>query len=104
LLEGGISDPAGALRPELQGLGSVAAAVQLERRSVGVDDVASAIARVRELVQGRTPEPVPTPPFLRDLVTWGLDAGRDAHDHELLVRWLGQVLSLMTLRARVRTA
>ena len=104
LLEGGISDGAGAIRPELQGHGAVAAAVQLERRGVRTADVTSAIDRVRELLAGRTPDPAPTPPFLRDVVTWGLDAGRDTADHELFVRWLGQVLSLMVVRARVGAA
>jgi hypothetical protein len=104
LFEAGISGGAGAIRPELQGHGAVAAAVQLERSGVSTADVTSAIERVRELLAGRTPEPAPTPPFLRDLVTWGLDAGRDEDDHRLFVRWLGQVLSLMAVRARVGAA
>jgi hypothetical protein len=104
LFEAGISDEAGTIRPELQGHGAVAAAVQLERRGVGIAEVTSAIERIRELLAGRTPEPVPTPPFLRELVTWGLDAGRDEDDHQLFVRWLGQVLSLLVVRARVGTA
>jgi hypothetical protein len=104
LFEAGISDGAGPVRPELQGHGAVAAAVQLERSGVSMAHVTSAIERVRELLAGRTPEPAPTPPFLRDLVTWGLDVGRDQREHELFVRWLGQVLSLMAVRARVGAA
>jgi hypothetical protein len=95
LLAQGLADDAGGLRGELQGEGALAAAVQLERDGVAVEDVALALSRVRSRGLGIDLEPAELPPRL---AAW---AAADA-DHDLLAEWLGLVANLMMMRARYR--
>jgi len=95
LLARGLADDAGALRGELQGEGALAAAVQLERDGVAVEDVALALSQLRSRAMGIDLEPATLPPRLAQ---W---AAVDA-DPELLGGWLGLVANLMMMRARYR--
>jgi hypothetical protein len=96
----GITDGEGRLSPELQGFGSVAAAVQLENDLVG----RSQLARTIQVLKGHEPleEPPPTP--LAYLVDRGISACRTDADRAAFVHWLGLVANVMTLRARVAQA
>jgi hypothetical protein len=97
LLAEGIRTPDGRLSGDLQGAGSVAGAVQLEAGGVSVEDLKAGIDALRA---GGRPD---GPPALASLVDAGLAAaGDDPDDRKFFVRWLGQVLMLMTMRARAR--
>ena len=98
LFAGGIAD--GTLSPEVQGIGSVAAAVQLENDLVGRGQLAHTI---RDL-KGHEPPEEPPPPALAYLVDRGLSACETDADRAAFVRWLGLVANVMTLRARVAQA
>ena len=94
LLAGGLADSSGALRGELQGEGALAAAVQLERAGVPVEDVALALSHVRSRRLGIDLEPVL---LTEPLAGWAQDG-----EPELLAEWLGLVANLMMMRARYR--
>jgi hypothetical protein len=97
LLGEGISGAGGALRPELQGIGSAAAAVQLDNQLVTSAQVADAAAAL----QGRPASAVP-PPALDHVVRLGLAGCRTDADRALLGRWLGMIAGLLILRERSR--
>jgi hypothetical protein len=98
LFAGGITD--GTLSPELQGIGSVAAAVQLEKDLVGRSQLGHTI----RVLKGHAPWDEPPPPALAYLVDRGTSACRTEADRAAFVRWLGLVANVMTLRARVAQA
>jgi hypothetical protein len=97
LLARGLADGAGGLRGELQGEGALAAAVQLERDGVAVEDVALALSQGRSRAMGIDLEPAALPARLAGWV----DA-RAAEEPELLAEWLGLVANLMMMRTRYR--
>ncbi len=97
----GITADDGSLSPELQGIGSIAAAVQLEKNLV----TRGQLARTLRVLKGQEPpEPEPAPPALAHLVDRGISACRTDAERAAFVRWLGLVANLMTLRARVAQA
>jgi hypothetical protein len=91
LLADGLADEDGRLRGELQGEGALAAAVQLERAGVPVEDVALALSHVRSRSAAIDVEPVLLGPPLGGWVAEG--------DPELLAEWLGLVAGLMMTRS-----
>ena len=95
LLAGGLADEGGRLRGELQGLGAVAAAVQLELAGVESEDVALALTELRNEAMGVEVVPAELPAELARMV----QAGRAAGDRELLVEWLGLVANLLRIRS-----
>lgn len=94
LLAAGLADQTGGLRGELQGEGALAAAVQLERAGIPVEDVALALSHVRSRSAGIDLETVLLGPPLGGWAEQG--------DPRLLAEWLGLVANLMMLRARYR--
>jgi hypothetical protein len=97
----GITDGDGRLSPDLQGIGSVAAAVQLENQLVS----RSQLARTLRVLKGQEPPPPePPPPALAHLVERGISACRTDADRAAFLRWLGLVANVMILRARVAQA
>jgi hypothetical protein len=99
LLAGGIAGPDGRLRDELQGIGSAAAAVQLDDQLVTAAQVGEAGAALR----GHPASGI-APPALDHVVRLGLAACRDAADREALGRWLGMVAGLLVVRERARAS
>jgi hypothetical protein len=97
LLAGGITGPDGRLRSELQGLGSVAAAIELEDHLVTPEQVARSILVLRGEA---APSIEPPPPALDRLVAQGLVACVTPSDRAAFLHWLGLVANLMTLRSR----
>jgi hypothetical protein len=97
LLGGGIRGDDGRMRGELQGEGSVAAAVQLESAGVRVEDLTGALTSLR--AGGDAPQ---GPPALAELVRTGLAACADDEERALFLRWLGNVTTLMLMRSRAR--
>ncbi|MGH2945532.1 MAG: hypothetical protein ACRDPC_04605 [Solirubrobacteraceae bacterium] len=101
LFAGGITGDDGRLSPALQGIGSVAAAVQLENHLV----TRTQVARTLLVLKGQEPPlPEPPPPALAHLVDRGIAACRTDADRTAFLHWLGLVVNLMTLRARVAQA
>lgn len=99
LLAGGVTGPDGRLRDELQGIGSAAAAVQLDNQLVSAAQVGEAGAALR----GQPASGV-APPALDHVVRLGLAACRDAADRDALGRWLGMVAGLLVIRERARAS
>ena len=94
LLGAGLADESGALRGELQGEGALAAAVQLERAGIPVEDVALALSHARSRGAGIALEPVPLGEPLGGWARTG--------DPALLGEWLGLVANLMMMRSAYR--
>jgi hypothetical protein len=99
LLAGGIAGPDGRLRDELQGIGSAAAAVQLDNQLVTAAQAGAAGAALR----GQPASGI-APPALDQLVRLGLAACRSDGDRDLLGQWLGMVAGLLVLRERARVS
>jgi hypothetical protein len=93
LLAEGITDADGRMRPDLQGIGSAAAAIQLDNQFVSA-------AQVHEVATGAATGFVAPP--LELLVKAGQAAARDDHDREVFTRWLGMVAAQLILRERSR--
>ena len=93
LFEGGIRTEEGRMRGDLQGVGSVAAAVQLEAAGVRPDEVGRAVQALRA-----GEDPSEDPPALAELVKKGLAACKSDEDRAMLGRWLGNVASMMVIR------
>jgi hypothetical protein len=97
LLRDGIAGPDGRVRPELQGIGSAAAAIQLDNQFVTSSQVGEAAAALRG-------EPLAgfVPPALDHIVRLGLAGLRDDSERAVLGQWLGMVAGILVLRERVR--
>jgi hypothetical protein len=93
LLAAGLGDAGGKLRGELQGEGALAAAIQLERADVPVEDVALALSQVRSRAMGIDVTAATLPP---PLAGW---LAAEPGEPELLAEWLGLVANLMMFRA-----
>jgi hypothetical protein len=94
LLAAGLADETGELRGELQGEGALAAAVQLERAGVHVEEVALALSHVRSAELGIDVEPA--------ALTAPLDGWAQGGEPVLRAEWLGLVANLMMMRAAYR--
>ena len=94
LLARGLADETGALRGELQGEGALAAAVQLERAGVHVEEVALALSQVRSAGLGIDVEPAE--------LTAPLHGWAQGGEPLLRAEWLGLVANLMMMRAAYR--
>jgi hypothetical protein len=99
LLAPGIAGPDGRLRDELQGIGSAAAAVQLDNQLVTAAQAGEAGAALR----GQPASGI-VPPALDRVVRLGLAACRDDAERDLLGQWLGMVAGLLVLRERARAS
>ena len=101
----GIRDDQGRMRPAVQGVGSVAAAIQAEDEGVPIDvlgrmvttgfenDLAETRAHPEDLLEELDPYP-----RFAALVRSGLNACRDDDDYEYFMRWLRNVRGLVVLR------
>ena len=109
LFADGIRDDAGRMRPELQGVGSVAAAIQAQDEGVPIDVLGRMVTTgfENDLAETRThPEDLleeldPYPRFAA-LIASGLKACRDDDDYEVFMRWLQNVRGLIVLRSTGR--
>jgi hypothetical protein len=89
LLRDGLTEADGRMRGDVQGIGSAAAAVQLDNAMVSASQVAEAAAGLRG-------EPAGVPhPAVDHLMRAAPDADRAA-----LAQWLGMVANLLLLRER----
>jgi hypothetical protein len=93
LLADGITDDDGRLRGDLQGIGSTAAAIQLDNQFVTA-------AQVNEVASGQAGGFVA--PALDVLVKQGEAAARDDNDRAVFNRWLGMIAAQLVLRERAR--
>jgi hypothetical protein len=93
LLADGITDDEGRMRPDLQGIGSAAASIQLDNQFVTSSQVA-------EVASGNAAGFVAPP--LEMLVKAGDTAARDDHDRAVFNQWLRMVAGLLVLRERAR--
>ena len=93
LLADGVVDADGRMRADLQGIGSAAAAIQLDNQFVTA-------AQVSEVASGQ-PSGFVAPP-LDMLVKQGHAAAKDDADRAVFNRWLGMVAGLLVLRERAR--
>jgi hypothetical protein len=90
----GIVGDDGRLRPDLQGIGSAAAAIQLDNQFVTSGQVADAASFKADGF---------VPPPLDHLVKLGLAAARDDKEQAIFGQWLGMVAAQLVLRERART-
>jgi hypothetical protein len=93
LLAEGITDGDGRMRADLQGIGSTAAAIQLDNQFVTA-------AQVNEVASGQAGGFVAPP--LEMLVKQGETAARDDNDRAVFNRWLGMIAAQLVLRERAR--
>ena len=93
LLAGGITGPDGRMRPDLQGVGSAAAAIQLDNQFVTGAQVAQ--------VAGGEPSGFVAPP-LDMLVKAGHAAAKSDAELAVFNQWLGMVAGLLVIRERAR--
>jgi hypothetical protein len=91
---GGIVGEDGRMRPELQGIGSVAAAIQLDNQFVTSGQVADAASFKADGF---------APPALDHVLRLGLAASRDDTERAVFGQWLGMVAAQLVLRERNRT-
>ena len=112
LFENGLSDEQGQMRPELQGIGAAAAAIQAMDQGVPLPMVGLMLTNANEktlLGARRHPEDLLEELEFRGfthfaaLVRAGIDACQDDADYRLLVRWLGMVRNLMVVRTNSPT-
>ena len=92
LLADGITDDEGRMRPDLQGIGSAAAAIQLDNQFVTSAQVAEAASGQAAFVA----------PPLDHLLKLGAAAARSDADRADLTQWLGMVAGLLVIRERAR--
>ena len=103
----GIRTEDGAMRPELQGVGAVAAAIQAQDEGVPLPMVGLMLTNANEktlLGAQRHPEDLLEELELRGytqfaaLIRRGIAACYDDDDYRMLVRWLGMVRNLLIIR------
>jgi hypothetical protein len=94
LLQQGITDGEGRMREDLQGIGSVAAAIQLDNQFVTAQQVNEAASGHGGFVA----------PPLQQLISLGEANAADDADRELFKRWLGMVAAQLVLRERARAS
>jgi len=92
LLADGITDADGRLRADLQGIGSAAAAIQLDNQFVTSGQVAEAASGQASFVA----------PPLDHLLRLGDAAAKGDADHAVFNQWLGMIAGQLILRERAR--
>jgi hypothetical protein len=92
LLAGGITDADGRMRADLQGVGSAAAAIQLDNQFVTSAQVAEAAGGQAAFVA----------PPLDNLLKQGAAAAKSDAEHAVFTQWLGMVAGLLVIRERAR--
>lgn len=107
LFANGLRDDQGKMKPELQGIGSAAAAIQAEDEGTPLPMVGLMLTNAAEktlLGAQRHPEDLLEELEKRGytrfagLIQRGIDACQDDEDYQILVRWLGMVYNLMIVR------
>jgi hypothetical protein len=107
LFANGLRGEHGKMRPELQGIGSVAAAIQAQDDGVPLPMVGLMLTNANEktlLGAQRHPEDLleelEKRGYIRfaSLIQRGIDACQDEADYRTLVRWLGMVRNLLVIR------
>jgi hypothetical protein len=93
LLAEGVTGDDGRMRADLQGIGSAAAAIQLDNQFV-------TSAQVADVATGNATGLVAPP--LDMLVKAGQAAAHDDNDRAVFNQWLGMVAGLLVLRERAR--
>jgi len=93
VFDGGVVGEDGRMRPELQGIGSVAAAIQLDNQFVTSGQVADAASFKPDGF---------VPPALDNVLKIGLAACRDDTERGVFSQWLGMVAAQLVLRERNR--
>ena len=93
LLADGITDDDGRMRPDLQGIGSAAAAIQLDNQFVTA-------AQVADVASG-SPAGFVAPP-LDQLVKQGEAAAKTDAERAVFNQWLGMIAGQLVLRERAR--
>jgi hypothetical protein len=106
----GLRTPDGAMRPELQGVGVAAAAIQAQDIPLYMIGLMLTNANEKTLLGARRhPEDLLEELDKRghsrfaDVIRSGIAACRNDKDYRTLVRWLGMVRNLMVIRARTTT-
>ena len=108
LFDNGLRDAAGNMRPELQGIGAVAAAIQAQDEGATLPMVGLMLTNANEktlLGARRHPEDLLEELQKRGctrfaaLIQRGIDACQDDADYRTLVRWLGMVRNLIIIRS-----
>lgn len=107
LFENGLRTPDGAMRPELQGVGAAAAAIQAQEIPLPMFGLMLTNANEKTLLGARRhPEDLLEELDKRghsrfaDVIRSGIAACQNDEDYRTLVRWLGMVRNLMVIRSR----
>jgi len=102
----GLRTPDGAMRPELQGVGAAAAALQAQTVPLPMVGLMLTNANEKTLLGAqRHPEDLTEELDKRghsrfaDLIRSGIAACQNDDDYRMLVRWLGMVRNLMVIRS-----
>jgi hypothetical protein len=102
----GLRTRKGVMRPELQGIGSAAAAIQAQDIPLPMIGLMLTNANEKTLLGAqRHPEDLTEEldkrgyAWFADVVRTGIAACKDDDDYRTLVRWLGMVRNLMVIRA-----
>ena len=107
LFVNGLRTPDGTMRPELQGVGAAAAAIQAQDVPLLMVGLMLTNANEKTLLGAQLhPEDLLEELDKRgharfaDVIRSGIAACRNDDDYRTLVRWLGMVRNLMVIRAR----
>lgn len=102
----GLRTPEGTMRPELQGVGAAAAAIQAQGIPLPMIGLMLTNANEKTLLGAqRHPEDLLEELDKRghssfaDVIRTGISACQNDEDYRMLVRWLGMVRNLMVIRA-----
>lgn len=103
----GLRTPEGTMRPELQGVGAAATAIQFQGIPLPMIGLMLTNANEKTLLGAqRHPEDLLEELDKRghsrfaDIIRSGIAACKDDEDYRSLVRWLGMVRNLMVIRSR----
>ena len=106
LFSNGLRTPEGAMRPELQGVGSAAAAIQAQEIPLPMIGLMLTNANEKTLLGAqRHPEDLLEEldkrghAWFADVIRTGIAACLDDDDYRTLVRWLAMVRNLMVIRS-----
>jgi hypothetical protein len=106
LFSNGLRSPDGKMRPELQGVGSAAAAIQARNIPLPMMGLMLTNANEKTLLGAqRHPEDLTEEldkrghGWFADVIRTGIAACQSDEDYRILVHWLGMVRNLMVIRA-----